>query len=323
MMRVAGKIIENGLPQPPPEVKKSKGAKYSEHRCVTIDPNAYRAPFNRVRSPREVRNRRPKNWTARWFVLPKVTVEDLRILAIQLAQAQQHSDWPGERQKYPRRVNYFVTAALNDFFKKLGLEEFCVEEKSPLECASRTSCSAAPSPPAAAVFDFRDHFCQSAPMERTLSASDSGPTPRRAKKQFPISSQPAVIHDQVGGIALDAVADTDFDRLPVRCRQHREEVEKDPILAVLRAAAKLDVRKIWHADATSHQVLIVQTKKNLTDLRFSCHRTLTSLELKRRDRTIGGGPDDHQYTGVDLRRAFSRRVRIKIGMNLFAHGRPW
>jgi hypothetical protein len=33
------------------------------------------------------------------------------------------------------------------------------------ECASRTPCSAAPSPPAAAVFDFRAHFCHSAPME--------------------------------------------------------------------------------------------------------------------------------------------------------------
>jgi hypothetical protein len=133
MMRLAGKIIENGLPQPRPEIKKPKGPKYSEQRCVTIDPNAYRAPFNRVRSPREERNRRPENWTARWFVLPKLTVEGLRTMAIQFAQAQQHSDWPGERQKYPRSANYFVTAALNDFFKKLGFEQFCVEEKSPLE----------------------------------------------------------------------------------------------------------------------------------------------------------------------------------------------
>ena len=67
------------------------------------------------------------------FTLPKVTVEGLRTMAIQFAQGQQHSDWPGERQKYPRSVNYFVTAALNDFFKKLGFEQFCVEEKSSLE----------------------------------------------------------------------------------------------------------------------------------------------------------------------------------------------
>jgi hypothetical protein len=40
---------------------------------------------------------------------------------------------PGERQKYQRSVNYFVTAALNDLFKKLGLEQFCVEEQKPLK----------------------------------------------------------------------------------------------------------------------------------------------------------------------------------------------
>jgi len=51
------------------------------------------------------------------------------------------------------------------------------------ECASRTPCSAAPSPPAAA-FDFRAHFCHSAPWKRTLSACDSRPTPRTAKSDF-------------------------------------------------------------------------------------------------------------------------------------------
>jgi hypothetical protein len=33
-------------------------------------------------------------------------------------------------------------------------------------------------------FDFRAHFCHSARMGRTLSASDSGPTPRKAKSDF-------------------------------------------------------------------------------------------------------------------------------------------
>jgi hypothetical protein len=131
MMRLAGKIIEDGLPQPSPEIKKTKEPKCSERRGVTIDPNAYRAPFNRVRSPREVRNRRAEGWMARWFVLPKTTLEGLRTVAIQLAEAQQHSDWPGERRRYPRTVNYFVTAALNDFFKKLGFEQFCVPEQKP------------------------------------------------------------------------------------------------------------------------------------------------------------------------------------------------
>ena len=132
-MRFAGKIIEDGLSKPRPEIKKPKGPKYSEQRCVTIDPNAYHAPFNRVRSPRETRNRRPAGWTARWFVLPKITVEGLRTMAIQLAEAQQHSDWPGERLRYPRSVNYFVVAAVNDFFKKVGYPQFCVPEQTPVE----------------------------------------------------------------------------------------------------------------------------------------------------------------------------------------------
>ena len=33
-------------------------------------------------------------------------------------------------------------------------------------------------------FDFRAHFCHSARMGHTLSASDSGPTPRKAKSDF-------------------------------------------------------------------------------------------------------------------------------------------
>ena len=41
------------------------------------------------------------------------------------------------------------------------------------ECASRTPCSAAPSPPAAAVFDFRAHFCHSAPVETQFPLSKS------------------------------------------------------------------------------------------------------------------------------------------------------
>ena len=108
-----------------------KGPKCNGGRGVTIDPNAYRAPFNRARSPRDVRNRRRPGWTARWFVLPKLTVEGLRTLAIQFAQAQQHSDWPRERLRYPRSVNFFVIEAVNDYFRRLGFEQFCVEEQKP------------------------------------------------------------------------------------------------------------------------------------------------------------------------------------------------
>ena len=38
--------------------------------------------------------------------------------------------------------------------------------------------------PSAAVFDFRPTFVTLRPWKRTLSASDSGPTPRRAKSHF-------------------------------------------------------------------------------------------------------------------------------------------
>ena len=63
------------------------------------------------------------------------------------------------------------------------------------KCASRTPCSAAPSPPAAAFagapatrkspcLTSGPTFVTLRPWKRTLSASDSGPTPRRAKSDF-------------------------------------------------------------------------------------------------------------------------------------------
>jgi hypothetical protein len=62
------------------------------------------------------------------------------------------------------------------------------------ECASRTPCSASPSPPAGVrarpvtrkspVFDFRPTFVTLCPWKRTLPASDSWPTPQRAKSDF-------------------------------------------------------------------------------------------------------------------------------------------
>ena len=132
LMRYAEKIIEGSSSQTAnPKIQRSKGPKYVDQRCVIIDPNVARAPFNRVRSPREARKRRPEGWTAIWLTLPKVTVEGLQTMAITFAQEQQHSDWPGERRRYPKTRNYFVAAALNDLFKKLGFEQFCVEEQEP------------------------------------------------------------------------------------------------------------------------------------------------------------------------------------------------
>jgi len=138
MMRVGEKIIEGNLPQAAVDrIERPRRPKYVDQRCVTIDPNAYRAPFNRVRSPREERKRRPAGWTTCELILPKVVVDGLRTIAVTLAQEQQHSDWPAERCRYPRTKNFHVTAALNDYFRRLGFEQFCVEEQKPVGCRVR------------------------------------------------------------------------------------------------------------------------------------------------------------------------------------------
>jgi hypothetical protein len=79
IMRVANKILceamEGPLAQKPGDDSSTvKGPKYAEQRCKTIDPNCYGAPFNRIRSPREMRNRRPEGWQNGRIVLPKVTI---------------------------------------------------------------------------------------------------------------------------------------------------------------------------------------------------------------------------------------------------------
>jgi len=132
MMRPADKIIENQ----PTEIESPtmEAMSYAEQRCRSIDPNAYRtrAPFNRVRNPREAPKRRPAGWTDCRIVLPKLILEGLRTLTIELANQQQNSDWPGERCRYPRTKNFHLTAALNDYFAKLGYHQFCVQEQ-PIE----------------------------------------------------------------------------------------------------------------------------------------------------------------------------------------------
>lgn len=127
-MRVASKILDEGTPQPISS-KGENSPRYADQRCKTIDPNFRRAPFSRVRSPREARNRRAQGWTNCQFALPRLTLEGLGTIAIMFAQEQQHSEWAKEARRYPKTRNYFVTAALNDFFRKMGFEEFCVEEE--------------------------------------------------------------------------------------------------------------------------------------------------------------------------------------------------
>ena len=128
MMRAAGKILDGETPQLISS-NEEKAPRYVDERCKTIDPNFRRAPFNRVRSPREAQKRRAKAWVDCQFALPRLTLEGLRTIAITLAQEQQHSEWPGERARYPKTLNYYVTAALNDFFQKMGYPEFCVGEQ--------------------------------------------------------------------------------------------------------------------------------------------------------------------------------------------------
>ena len=77
-----------------------------------------------------MRNRRPEGWQNGRIVLPKVTWEGLRAIAISYAQDQQHSDWPREHLRYPKTKNYYLVDALNQYFKLLGFDEFCVEEQT-------------------------------------------------------------------------------------------------------------------------------------------------------------------------------------------------
>jgi hypothetical protein len=69
-----------------------------------------------------------QGWIDCRFILPRLTLEGLRTLAITLAQEQRCSQWPREAARYPKTLNYFVTAALNDFLAKMGFPEFRVEE---------------------------------------------------------------------------------------------------------------------------------------------------------------------------------------------------
>jgi hypothetical protein len=128
MMRAADKILDEGTPWPGSSQLKTD-PRYVDQRCKTIDPNFRRAPFIRVRSPREARNRRAEDWTNCQFALPRLTLEGLRTIAIMFAQEQQHSARAKVARRYPKTLNYFVTAALNDYFGKLGFEQFCVEEE--------------------------------------------------------------------------------------------------------------------------------------------------------------------------------------------------
>jgi hypothetical protein len=91
-----------------PEFPRTLEPKYVLERCRSIDPNFKRAPFDRVRSPREAPKRRPAGWTAIYITLPKITVEGLQKVANTLAEEGQHSPWPKERRRYPRTKSHLM-----------------------------------------------------------------------------------------------------------------------------------------------------------------------------------------------------------------------
>ena len=82
-----------------------------------------------MRSPREAPKRRPTGWTAIYITLPKITVEGLQRVANTLAEEGQHSPWPRERRRYPRTKSHLIGEALDDFFRKVGFPEFCLQEE--------------------------------------------------------------------------------------------------------------------------------------------------------------------------------------------------
>jgi hypothetical protein len=104
-----------------------KAPPYAQQRYRTIDPNWRGAPTMRVRSPREAQKRRMEGWSDCRVILPKLTLEGLRQVGIALAQEGQHSPWPKERRRYPRTRSHLVGEALEDFFRKLGFPEYCIE----------------------------------------------------------------------------------------------------------------------------------------------------------------------------------------------------
>ena len=99
-----------------------------------IDKNSYRAPVARERSPRDMKNRRKPGWTDCNFVLPRVSLEGLRLLAITCAAGERQlatSETLGYRRRYPRTKSFFVVQALNHLFEENGMPEFCVQEAVP------------------------------------------------------------------------------------------------------------------------------------------------------------------------------------------------
>jgi len=81
-----------------------------------VDRNAYREPSCRERCPRDSRSRRRPGWVTVRFFLPRPIVEGLSLLARSVAErehAERRNAPRGQRRRYPRTKNFYVTEALN------------------------------------------------------------------------------------------------------------------------------------------------------------------------------------------------------------------
>jgi len=92
----------------------------------------------RERCPRDSRSRRRPGWVTVRFFLPRPIVEGLSLLARSVAErehAERRNAPRGQRRRYPRTKNFYVTEALNALLADHGLSQFCVveedEESSP------------------------------------------------------------------------------------------------------------------------------------------------------------------------------------------------
>ncbi len=97
-----------------------------------IDRNAYRHPIGRERCPRDERSRRRPGWVTCRFVLPGRTAVGLSLLAKSMAErehAERRNAPRGQRRRYPRTKNFYVTKALNALLADYGLSQFCVDEE--------------------------------------------------------------------------------------------------------------------------------------------------------------------------------------------------
>ena len=97
---------------------------------------------------------------------------------------------------------------------------------------------------------------------------------------------PAMMHDQVRRIALDAVAGANLDDAPVGGGYQRKEIEQDPVFAVLRVAAKLDVGERRQIHPPPGKVPIVQPEQDLCGLSVGARVGDRRHVVEGRDRTI-------------------------------------